>query len=624
MLDSFRKASQSWYIKLLFVLLILSFGVWGIGDVIRTQADQQPAISVGKEKISAPDVAEEFRRDTERLATMFGGKLSADQARQLGLLQRTVQQMVNRSLLNQAAGDLRLGADEETLRRIIADTPAFQNELHVFDKAVYQRTLIRAGLTERQFLAMEKSDIARQQLGEMVGGGVAAPATLADPLFRYRQESRVAETITFPSDKMPLPARPADDVLKQFHQAHSAMFMSPEMRGFSAIVVHLTDVSQDIKIADADVEKSYQIRQGEFQTPETRAVRQVLFADADKAKAFADAAKTGDFAAKAKEAGAELSDLGTVDAKSLPIEALADAAFSAKAPGIVGPVESPLGWHVLEVSKIVPGASRPIAEVKAQITRDLVKDEATNRLYALSTKMEDAVGSGAGIDEIASTLGLKAVKVATIDQQGQGPDGKPAAANLPPVVLAHAFQMDNGSTSEVLQLDDNSGYYILHVDQVSPPALKPFDAVKDRVLGAWNAEQQEQEARRQADAAAERGRKGEALSSVGGPYKVETTKPFLRAEGERPTVPPLLAAEMFKQPAVGGISVVTIPGGAMVARLAVINPSDPKTQAPQFDAMRKQLTQALSDDLSQQYLLALQKDYGVKINNALIEAQFQK
>ena len=88
MLDSFRKASQSWFIKILFGMLILSFSVWGIGDVIRMRAESTPAIVVGSQEIPAGEVAEEFRRDTEQLAQAFGGKLSPDQARQLGLLQR--------------------------------------------------------------------------------------------------------------------------------------------------------------------------------------------------------------------------------------------------------------------------------------------------------------------------------------------------------------------------------------------------------------------------------------------------------------------------------------------------------------------------------------------------------
>lgn len=626
MLESFRKASQSWFIKILFALLILSFGVWGIGDVVRERAELQPAITVGKQTIPANEVADEFRRDTERLSSMFGGKLTTEQARQFGLLQRTIEQMVNRALLDQAAGNLGLGVDENTLRRIIADTPAFQNELHVFDKNVYERVLMRAGITERQFVAMEKSDIAREQLSQMVVGGLKAPDLMAEPLYRYRQESRVAEYATFPADKMLAPTKPDDAVLSQYHQGHSSLFMSPEMRGITALVVRTADVASDIKFSDSDVEKSYQVRQAEFQTPETRNIQQVLFDDAAKAKAFAEAAQQNtDFAGAAKAAGAAVSDLGWVDRKGLPLPALADAAFANAGPGIVGPVETPLGWHVLRISQVVPGKSRPLSDVKSQIVQDLVKDEATNRLYALSTKIEDAIGSGAGIEEAANTLNLKPLKVAAIDEHGNGPDGKPApGVPLIPGFLAKAFQTAQGSTTEVTQLDDSSGYFVLHVDSIAAPALKPFDQVKDQVLAAWTQEQREQAARHQAEAAAERLKKGETLAAVAGSFKIETTKPFVRASDEKSSVPPLLVAEMFKQPQPGGISVVATQGGTMVARLTSIIAADPKAQPDQYNHARDQLSQTLANDAMQQFVAALSKDYGVHVNNAVIEAQFPK
>jgi peptidyl-prolyl cis-trans isomerase D len=626
MLDSFRKASHSWFIKILFGLLILSFGVWGIGDVVSDRAASHPAITVGKQAIPAEEVADAFRRDTERLSSMFGGKLTLEQAKQFGLLQRTIEQLVNRALLDQAASDLGLGVDEDTLRRIIASTRAFQNELHVFDKNLYQRVLIRAGLTERQFVAMEKSDIAREQLSQVIFGGVEAPTLMADPLYRYRQESRVAEVVTFPADKMPAPAKPSDAILAQYHQGHAALFMAPELRGITALIVRTADVASDIKIPDSDVEKAYQVRQGEFQTPETRNIQQVLFDDAAKAQAFADNAKQDtDFAAAVKTAGASVSDLGWVDRKGLPLPALADAAFGSSGPGVVGPIETPLGWHVLRVSQVVPGKIRPLSDVKGQIVQDLVKDEATNRLYALSTKIEDTIGSGAGVDEAASSLNLKPLKVAAIDERGNGPDGKPApGVPLIPGFLAKAFQTAQGTTTEVAQLDDNSGYFVLHVDNVSSPALKPFDLVKDQVLASWTQEQKEQEARKQAEAAADHLKNGGSLASIAGPYKIETTKPFLRASDKKSDVSPLLAAEMFKQAQPGGISVVAVAGGTMVARLLSIVAVDPKVQPEQFDKAREQLSQTLNNDLMQQYLASLQQTEGVHINRAVIEAQFQK
>jgi peptidyl-prolyl cis-trans isomerase D len=626
MLDSFRKASQTWFVKILFAVLILSFSAWGVGDVIRGRVASQPAIVVGNEKIGISDVADEFRRDTERLSAMSGGKLTADQARQFGLLQRTIQQIISRSLLDQAVGDLGLTVDDETMRKVIASTPAFQNELHVFDRMLYQRQLARAGYTERRFVAIEREDIARQELTRLVAGGAEVPRALADPLYRYEQELRVAETITFAADKMPAPPKPDESVLRQFHTDHSAQFMSPEMRGVSLILLRNEDVAATIKPSEQDIAKSYQVRQAEFEAPGKRTVQQALFSDQAKAQEFADKVKAGgDFGANAKSAGVPVADLGSIERKDMPIPTLADAVFGTAAPGVVGPVQTPLGWHVFRIVSVTPAKIRPLAEVRDQISHDLAKDEATNRLYTLSTKLEDAIGSGAGLDEAASTLNVKLIKMAAMDAHGNGPDGKPAAGfTLPPDILAAAFKLGQGATSEVTQLGENGSSFVLHVDSVSPPALKPFDTVKDQVLAAWSQEQREKAARQLAERAVERLKNGESLAAVAGSSKMETTQPFRRTAEDAVGVPPLLAAEMFKQSQPGGIALVAVPGGTLVARLKSIIPADLKAQPGQYDRLKQQLEQAVTGDLMREYLAALETTYGVRVNASVINQQFEK
>ena len=49
MLQFIRNFAGSWVVKILFVLLILSFGIWGIGDVFRSTTPTTVA-EVGKER----------------------------------------------------------------------------------------------------------------------------------------------------------------------------------------------------------------------------------------------------------------------------------------------------------------------------------------------------------------------------------------------------------------------------------------------------------------------------------------------------------------------------------------------------------------------------------------------
>ena len=624
MFDIFRKANDTWIVKILFAFLILSFGIWGIGDVIRQNISSTPAIVVGSRDFSAQEVADRFRRDVERMSSMFGNKLTPEQARQFGLLQRTVSTMVDASLLDQAAEKLRLGVDDETLRRDIGNIPAFQNQLKMFDKTQYLRVLQSAGLSDRQFISSERADLARAQLVKALTGGVSAPAAMAAPLYRYQAEKRVAEFVVFTADKMPAPALPDQATLQKYYDEHKALFQQPEIRAASALVVHAADLASTIHPSDEEIEKAYQARAGEFQTPEKRSIAQVLFNDEASAQAFADKAKQAkNFDALAKESGAAAIDLGTVAKADMPLPELTEPAFGIAAPGVVGPVQSTLGWHVLQISSITPGKTRPLAEVKDQIIRDLVKDETTNRLYTLSTKLEDSIGGGNDIDETAKSIGLKAVKLDAVDERGRDADGKPINNQaLTPDVLGTIFQTVQGGTSEVLPLPNNDGYYVVHVDKVTPAAIRPFDQARAQVEAAWSGEARIKAARQQAEAAAARIKAGEPLSSLAGQLKVETSRPFTRNGGQAAQVSPLLAAEMFGQSAVGGVAVVGVGADSYVARLKEIQ--TPDIQGAGYESATQQLATVMAQDLVEEYTLALRKDIGVRINQGVIDQQFAK
>jgi peptidyl-prolyl cis-trans isomerase D len=388
-------------------------------------------------------------------------------------------------------------------------------------------------------------------------------------------------------------------------------------------VVHAADLASTVHPSDDEIEKAYQARLGEFQTAEKRAVQQVLFSDQAAAQAFLDKAKGKDWDVAVKESGQSATDLGTVSKAELPLAELGDPTFSAAGPGLVGPVQSTLGWHVLRVTAIVPGKTKPLAEVKDIIVKDLVKDEATNRVYTLSTKLEDSIGAGNDIDETAKSIGLTATKIASVDERGRDADGKPINnPAITPDVLGTIFQTVQGATSEVTALPNNDGYYVVHVDKVTPATIRPLDAVRPQLEAALNQEARAAAAKQQAEAAAARVKNGEPMSALAGQLKVETTRPFTRQGGAATQVPPVVAAEMFRQSAVGGVAVVSVGADTLVVRLKEIQ--TPEAVGAGFDQARNELADVVTEDLMEQYVLALRKDIGVRVNQSVIDKQFAK
>lgn len=625
MLEALRKHSNSWVVKILFVLLILSFGMWGIADVVRSSVTRKPAITVGGTEISPQQVQEEYRQEFERAQRMFGGKLTPEMARQIGLMDQVVDQMVNRTLLLKAAKDLGLTVTDDALRAQIAAVPAFRNEAGQFDVNVYRNVLARARLTEPAFLADQRQAMMRAQVLEAVTGGAKAPEAAAAPLVRHRQEKRVAETLFFADSAVPLPPAPADAVLQDYHQKNSAGFMAPELRAVSAILLRPADLAEGVKIGDDEARQAYDQRIEEFTTAERRNIQQILLTsqeDADRAKGLIAQGK--DFAAIAKELGnKDVASLGWMQKGDLLPE-LADPVFALPANAVSEPLKSPLGWHLFKVAAVQPGKVRPFEEVRAQIVQDLTKEKAADALTDLAAKVDDALGSGARIEEVAGKFGLKILTIPAMDAKGNDASGKPTAAPQVPAFLETAFMTQQGSESGLTELGGGNGYFVLRVDSVTQPALRPFAEVKPQVLAAWQASERQAAARKAADAAAERLKKGDAVAAVAQATKAkaQTTQPFLRvpAPDDKTSLPPTVIAEMFKAQ-VGGVAVAPTDGGVIVARLKEIQPLDPAANPGLLQQARSELGQAMANDLTYQYLGALTAQEGVRVNRQLLQSQ---
>ena len=86
MLQAIRGTAGTWVVKILFIFLIISFGAWGIGGI--DAAISQWVAKVGDSEITPVELDREFRGEVDRLRQMLGPDLTAEQARQLGLLEQ--------------------------------------------------------------------------------------------------------------------------------------------------------------------------------------------------------------------------------------------------------------------------------------------------------------------------------------------------------------------------------------------------------------------------------------------------------------------------------------------------------------------------------------------------------
>ena len=113
MLDSMRGLAKSFVAKGLMTLLVLSFALWGVGDIVRSQSSGTLA-SVGGESIGPNQFIGEVRQMQQAMAQMGVTDINP-QALQGEVLRRMIQER----LLTQWAHDTGLRVNRETLAQTV-------------------------------------------------------------------------------------------------------------------------------------------------------------------------------------------------------------------------------------------------------------------------------------------------------------------------------------------------------------------------------------------------------------------------------------------------------------------------------------------------------------------------
>ncbi|HZD26073.1 MAG TPA: SurA N-terminal domain-containing protein, partial [Alphaproteobacteria bacterium] len=67
MLNALRRNAGSWVVKVLMLLLVVSFAIWGIGDVFFRHGQNPTVATVGDSEIPASELSDAFNRAVANL-----------------------------------------------------------------------------------------------------------------------------------------------------------------------------------------------------------------------------------------------------------------------------------------------------------------------------------------------------------------------------------------------------------------------------------------------------------------------------------------------------------------------------------------------------------------------------
>lgn len=141
-------------------------------------------------------------------------------------------------------------------------------------------------------------------------------------------------------------------------------------------------------VTKAEAEKYFKDHQSLYGQPERRNLLIVLTkheaeakaakAEIESGKSFASVAKARSIDPVSKAKGGELPDVQ----KGQEEKALSEAVFAAKVKTLSGPVKTPFGYYVFEVTKVLPASQESFSKVEASIKQQLGAERQQKALSA--------------------------------------------------------------------------------------------------------------------------------------------------------------------------------------------------------------------------------------------------
>jgi len=604
-------------------MLVASFAIWGIGDIFYGSPTEETVVSVGSSEITGGELNDAFNRNLSNLQRQFGGQFTREQAIGLGLLQQTMQEQIGLRLVDLEATEMGISVDDNTLRRLITQDPAFQSA-GSFDRVRFNQLLSRAGLSEEGYLASFRQEIARNTLTGSIAAAATVPDAQVDAIYNFRNEERRGRFLKIADADMENIPAPDDASLEAIYSENEEQFTAPEYRRITYVTIEPEDLLEEIEVSDDDIQVAYDDRSARYVSPERRSIEQLLVPDEETASTATSLIEEGkDFAAIAEELdGVSVTELGEITAAGMPA-GIGTEAFAIGEGEVTDPVKSPFGFHLFKVNAITPEEVTPLADVRDELQREIALVEAEERLPSLATQLDDELAAGLAVPEAAGAVGLSANTVEAIDRQGRDRQDEPVPALEGwAQLLQTAFDAPLNEPS-LLEETDDGAYYVIQIDEITEPALKPLDDVREDVVTIYEQQQRREAAKTLAEELHAKLQEAASFDTVAADAEltIVTIDPLKRSDDgtansiNRATIDALFMTDANEI----ADEVIDADDGVLILAVDEVIEKSPSEDAEAREQLKIELERQVQADLLDQFGRALQDIHAVSVDDGALD-----
>lgn len=614
------------------VLIALAFAA---GDVLNfgggtTIQSSDEVARVGSRKITAAEyekaVVDAFNQEQQANPRLTRAGFIA-----MGGGELVLNQLLDRAAMIDFGRKHGIVAGDRLIDSEIAKLPVAQGADGRFNQKAYEAFLRQRGFTDKQVREDLSASLVARQLLVPASFGAKFPQDAALRYSSFLRERRKGAIALLPSQAFSPAAAPSEAEVAAYYNKTRAAYTVPERRTLRYAMIDASVVKAVAAPTEAEVVARYNAGKAAYAASETRKLVQLVVPTESAARAvLAETAKgiSLENAARSKGLGTSVLNLSKIALASQASQAVADAAYAAKAGAVVGPARSGLGWHLLRVDAIDRKPARTLDQVRGELTAQLAEAKRRQALSDFSAKIEEEFDNGSALSDVAKELALTPTVTEPLTADGKvfGKQGQSVPAELAKVVQA-AFAMERQNQPQLAEIEPGKKFVVFDVTQITAAAPAPLTEVKPQVVAELQLEKGQVAAKAAAERVLAATKKGTSLAaavaqlgvSVPPIDQVDMPRSELTARGQQQIPPPL--ALLFSM-AQGTVKLYPAPrnrGWYLVGVTQIIPGAIPPND-PEVVQARKDLGQLAGREYADQLRRAIREEVGVTRKDSAIKA----
>jgi peptidyl-prolyl cis-trans isomerase D len=485
MLQNIRDNSQGVIAKIIIGLIVAVFALFGVESIIGGLVTSPPVAEVNGEEITEV----QLQNSTQSLMNQIGA--NAQSIDQELVEQLALNQLIEETVLRQAARDAGMAVSEDTVDRAIINTPQFQVSGR-FDSDLAVRTLAAQGFSVPAYRADLRQRMLIGQVANAYNGSNFVTDSELQQIAALTRQTRDFRYLSIPMGTRTLDTPVSDAAIQEYYENNQEQFREPETVVLNYVLLDQSAIGAEIEVPEAELRALYESELEAFEGASEKRASHILFETGssmseDQALAAAAAARQRiadgeQFAALAQELSSDTGsansggDIGYTDGSAFP-EAIEAALEQLELNEVSDPVVSEFGVHLVKLTEDAENVYPAFAEVRDRLEREAKSAEVELAYAERLENLSNLAFETGDLETISSELELDVQQSAAIPRTG----GSGTFAN--PAVVEAAFSdsvLLEGNNSDVIELSDTRAL-VLRVNQFNEATIPPLEEVEPEI-----------------------------------------------------------------------------------------------------------------------------------------------